>query len=61
MELEKTRFEKAEVETAFQNLLNEKYTLEATLTGSARRGSPQQRSPLRRRVPSVPKRFVSSG
>ena len=31
MELEKTRYEKQEVENAFQNLLNEKYTLEATL------------------------------
>ena len=60
MELEKTRYEKQEVENAYQNLLSEKYTLEATLTGSARRSSPV-RSPLRRRVPSVPKRYVSSG
>lgn len=93
MELEKTRYEKQEVENAFQNLLNEKYSLEATLTGAGSAltsGSPQRntgaasalragspvrmtgtasairtgspnRSPLRRRVPSIPKRFVSSG
>jgi hypothetical protein len=59
-ELEKTRYEKVEIENAYNSLLSQKYNLEMELQNSLMSSQVIHRTPTNKRRPPSAPRFVGS-